>query len=203
MTTPTSPYCTSADVAALVPQLIHAGIDFSTATQPVKVVVDRFITWIAGQINQAFSSVGYYVPFQEISGETWQDSQTAMLELMNSFGAAGLITGPVVKPAPAMGRDSGRSDNFYTAAYKEFLDSIKLNGAGFRANYRAATKAEDFCRTARGPITDHLLGYFDPTRFQTVGEYTNMIETIREVYGVEVQAFPWDHLKTLRNTLLA
>jgi len=202
MTAPTAPYCLSTDVAALVFQMINGASDFSTQTVPTKVSVSKFIGWVASEIDQAFASVGYVVPYQEISGETWPTSQTTMLELMNSFGAAGWVAGPVVKPAPAMGRDSGRSDNFYTAAYKEFLRSIPVNGAGFRMSYRAGSKAEQFCRDPRGPTTDHLEGYLDPTRFQSVSEYTTMIENLRTAYGIDIGGLPWDHLKTKRDALL-
>jgi hypothetical protein len=203
MAAPTSPYCEPADVAAIVPQLIHMSSDFSTETNPTRMTVLKFIKWKSSQIDMAFASLGFYVPYEEISGESWPDAQTYMLELMTSFGVAGMIVGPVVKPAPAMGRESGRSENAFTAAYNSFLESIPVNAAGFRMNYRPATKAEKICRTARGPITDHLLGYIDPTRFQTVDEYTVMIEGLRTLYGIKDSWLPWDHLKTRRDTVLA
>jgi hypothetical protein len=202
MSIPVAPYCGTDDVAALVPQLVDHASDFSTSTVPTKVVVTKIIGWIAARIDRAFASVGFIVPYQDISGESWDDSQTTMLELMNSMGAAGMIVGPVVKPAPAMGRDSGRSDNYYTASYKEFLQSIPMNGAGFRMNYRAGSKAEQICRDPRGPTTDHLEGYLDPTRFQTVEEYTNMLQVLRRTYNIDGTTQPWDHLQTARNALL-
>ncbi len=202
MATPVSPYCKSDDVAALVPQLIHNAADF-TATTPIAVAtVTKFIGWISAQIDMAFAAVGFIVPYQEISGETWPTAQNHALELMTSFGVAGLLVGPVVKPAPAMGRESGKSDNSFTTAYKEFLNSIPINGAGFRMNYHPGSDAEKMCRYPRGPLTDHLLGYFDMTSVQTVDEYTNTIKTMRRVYAVD-NVWPLDHMKSARDTLLA
>lgn len=202
MATPVSPYCKSDDVAALVPQLIHGADDF-TATTPIAVAtVTKFIGWISAQIDMAFAAVGFMVPYQEISGETWPTAQNHALELMTSFGVAGLLVGPVVKPAPAMGRDSGKSDNSFTTAYKEFLNSIPINGAGFRMNYHPGSVAERMCRYPRGPLTDHLLGYFDTTSVQTVDEYTNTIKTMRRVYAAD-NVWPLDHMKSARDTLLA
>lgn len=201
MAAPSAPYCESADVAVLTPQLVDAATDFSTSTTPTRVVVSRFIRWVSSQIDMKFASLGFYVPYEEISGETWPDAQTYLLELMTGFGVAGMIVGPVIKPAPAMGRDSGKSDNAFTLAFKSFLESIPVDAAGFRMNYRVGSKAEQICRTRRGPITDYLLGYIDPTRFQTVDEYTATIIELRERYAIGTTTPNWDHLERLRNTL--
>jgi hypothetical protein len=202
MTTPNAPYCKTDDVAALVPQLIHAASDFTASTAIPAIRVTKFIGWVSSQIDLAFAAVGFFVPYQVISGEAWPIAQTHALELMTSFGVAGLLVGPVIKPAPAMGNQSGKSENAFTASYTEFLRSIPENGAGFRMNYHPGSKAEQMCRYPRGPVTDHLLGYLDPTDYQTVTEYTAVIETVRQIYGVG-NVFPLDHLKSVRDTLLA
>jgi hypothetical protein len=201
MTAPTAPYCGTDDVAALVPHLVRAASDFSAETQPTKVAVTRYVTWLSAQVDQAFAALGFYVPYQEISGESWPDNQTYMLELMVATGAAGLCVGPVAKPAPAMGRDSGKTANAFTTTYNNFLASIPLNAAGFRMDYRPGTRAEKITRTPRGPVTDHLLGYIDPTRFQSVEEFTRTIEQLRKKYAIDTTTSQWDHLKTLRDTL--
>jgi len=203
MAVPTSPYCASNDVAILLQQLLKYASDFSASTQPTKVVVEKLITWKSAEIDMAFASIGFYVPYEEISGESWPSLQTNMLELMCSFGAAGMVAGPVLKPAPAMGRDSGKSPNAYTAAYDAFIASIPTNAAGFRMKYRPGTKSEQITRTPRGPIPDHLLGYIDPTRFQTATEYTEMIMRLRRTEGIDTTSPQWDHLKTVRDGLLA
>ena len=202
MATPVSPYCKTDDVAALVPQLIHAATDFTATTPITSSTVTKFIGWVSAEIDLSFSATGFIVPYQVISGETWPTAQTHALELMTSFGVAGLLVGPVIKPAPAMGRESGKSDNSFTTSYKEFLKSIPLNGAGFRMNYHPGSGAEQICRYPRGPVTDHLLGYFDATSVQTLDEYTNVIKTMRRVHAVD-NVWPLDHLKSARDTLLA
>ncbi len=202
MAVPAAPYASSDDVAALVPQLIRGASDF-TADTPIPITkVTKFIGWVSAQMDMAFAAVGFIVPYQEISGEDWSTAQTHALELMASFGVAGLLVGPVIKPAPAMGRESGKSDNSFTMAYKSFLESIPINGAGFRMDYHPGSKAEQFCRYPRGPVTDHLLGYFDGTSVQTTDEYTRTVQTIRKVYAVD-NVWPLDHLKSARDTLLA
>lgn len=203
MAVPSAPYCDSVSVAILVSQLLKGNTDFSTETQPTKRVVNTFITWICAEIDMAFAQLGFYVPYQEISGETWPDSQTNILRMMSSFGVAGTIVGPASKPAPAMGRDGGGSENAYTTTYKNFLSAISTNAAGFRMNYRVGSKAEQFCRTPAGPTTDYLEGYLDPTLFQTVEEYTDMIVGIRTDYGIDMGWQLWDHLRTKRSSLLA
>lgn len=203
MAIPKSPYCDTSDVAAMVSNVLKGASDFSSATQPTKVAVSKFITWVAAEIDMAFARLGFYVPYQAISGEDWPDAQTSILKMMNVFGVAGMIGGPVLKPAPAMGRQTGDSANAYTKTYQNFISSIQTDAAGFRMNYRVGSKAEQFCRTPRGPTTDYLEGYLDPTLFQTVSEYTDMVEDLRVNYGIDLGWQLWDHLKTKRDTLLA
>lgn len=203
MAIPKFPYCDTDDVAMLVPNMVAYGDDFSTSTAISKIAVNKFITWVAAEIDMAFATVGFYVPYQVISGETWNDSQTTMLRMMTSFGAAGMCAGPVIKPAPAMGGQGGKSENAYRVAYKGFLESIPTNAAGFRMNYRVGSKAEQICRTPRGPTTDYLEGFLDPTLYQTVSEYTTMVENIRTNYGIDLGWQMWDHLKTRRDSILA
>lgn len=199
---PIAPYCKTDDVAAVVPQLLRGATDFSAETTIKRVQVTKFIGWVSSAIDMAFARPGFIVPYQEIAGETWPAAQTHMLELMTSFGVAGMLVGPVIKPAPASGREGGKSDNWYTATYKEFLASIPIDGAGFRMNYHPGSKAEQMCRYPRGPVTDYLLGYFDNTSVQTITEYTEVVETIRRV-NVVSGVWPLDHLKSVRDTLLA
>lgn len=201
MAVPRAPYCNTQDVASLLPQIVLSAPDFSPESQPTKAAVTRFVIWISAQIDQAFAALGFYVPYEEISGESWPDNQTYMLELMASFGTSGMIVGPVVKPAPSMGRDAGKSENIFTAAYNAFLASIAENAAGFRMNYRPGTKSEQITRTPRGPVTDHLIGCIDPTRFQTVDEYTTTIAAMRRMHGIDTAIQQWDHLRTVRNSL--
>ncbi len=101
-----------------------------------------------------------------------------------------------------MGSQRGSSDNNFAASYRAFLQSIKEDGAGFRMRYRGGSKAEQLCRTPRGPLTDYLNGYLDYTLFQTVEEYTNVIEELRNTYSIQT-SLTWDHLRMKRDSLLA
>ena len=195
MGAPTAPYCTSAQVAPLLHQLTRGAEDFSSESTPVKAAVETLIGMYAGWINMAFAQIGFYIPFQAYGGETWPEHQTDMLALINAFGTAGALQGPVLKPAPAAGGGrSTRQDNQYTALYEEFLRDIKTSGLGFRAGHRPGTKAETFILETRGPTTDFLEGYLDPTRYQTLREYTTMIQDLRDSYSIPDGGLGWDHL---------
>ncbi len=70
MAPPTSPYCATTDVAILMPQLLLGGTDFSTATQPTKVVVTTFTNWISAQIDQAIA-VDVTVKYGKVFTNIW------------------------------------------------------------------------------------------------------------------------------------
>jgi hypothetical protein len=125
-----------------------------------------------------------------------------MLNMIASFGVAGAVAGPVIKPAPAMGRMRGPSDNEMTQIYKDFLDQIRENGLGFRADHRVGSPAENFVREPLGPVTDYLLGYVDRTRLQTTSEFTTVMENTRRQYQVAQNTNVTDHLATRRRELI-
>ncbi len=202
MTAPTSPYCTSADVAALLPNLINWQEDFSTATTPTKIAVTGLISRWAAKVDMAFAAQGYYVPFEEYESEDWPAWQTGMLLLMNSLAVAGAISGPVVKPAPAIGSKKGYDDNPYTAEFRDLLNNVKENGLGFRARVRVGSPAEQWVESPSGPITDYLLGYIDESNWQTITEYTGLIERVRQEYFVGMNRWPTDHMALRRRELI-
>lgn len=203
MTALTSPYCTSADVALLVPNLVKGATDFSTATTPTKTAVDSLITKWVVRVEQPFAAVGYYIPFQEVSGESWPDWQTGMLALLNAVAVAGVISGPVLKPAPAIGDRRGYTDNPFTAEFKELIERVEVDGLGFRALTRTGSQAEQFVNSPIGPMTDYLMGYIDKTHWMMTDEYTATIEDVREDYSVDsVLRRTWDHLADRRKELI-
>lgn len=202
MTAPTSPYCTSADVALLIPNLVKGATDFSTSTTPTKTAVENLISKWSYQIDAAFAQVGYYVPFEEYDSETWPTWQTGVLLLANALAVAGVVAGPVVKPAPAIGGRSGTSDNAFTAEFKEMLSEVKRSGLGVRARIRTGSPAEEFIHSPMGPMTDYLMGYIDETEFQTATEYTTMIQVVRGDYMVGLGRRAWDHLAARRRELI-
>lgn len=199
MSVPTPPYCTSATVASFLSNLAPMG-DFSDVTAPPKATVDMLIETYSAWIDTRFATAGYYIPWQAMEGEGWPDHQTLVLQLHVAFGVAGAISGPVLKPAPAIGTRRGVADNVYTADYKAFLDGILEHGHSFRAKCHVGTKAEKFTRDPIGPLTDYLLGYFDATRWQTIGEFTSVVESVRNAYGADSLVF--DALRTLRESMI-
>lgn len=202
MAAPSSPYCDSTDVAMLLRAQLDGDSDFSSYTVPTKVVVDNLIQKYSGWVDMTFAQVGFYVPWQELSGESWPTHQTYMLNMIASFGVAGAVVGPVIKPAPAMGRAKGTSDNEMTQIFKDFLGQIKENGFGFRADHRVGSPAENFVRVPLGPVTDYLLGYVDRTRMQTTGEFTAVIENTRIQYQVAQNTSVTDHMANRRRELI-
>lgn len=201
MTAPVGPYCTSEDVAAFLLNLAPSG-DFSTNTTPTKAAVESLIGMYSGWIEARFASIGYFVPWVELDGESWPDFQGAILKLMNALGAAGAISGPVLKPAPAIGGKRGQADNVLTADFKQFLEQVSVDGHGIRAKYRVGSKAERFVHDPIGPLTDYLLGYFDATNWQTTFEYTAMVESVRNDFVVGLGTNPWDNMLSRRRTLV-
>jgi len=124
-----------------------------------------------------------------------------MLALMNAFGVAGAVAGPIVKPAPSIGSNRGSSSNWLTREYQGMLEEVVKSGFGFRCDYRPGSPAEGFVRDPQGPITDYLMGYIDVTRHQTLSEYTDMIQQVRTRYGVSTSQ-TWDHMATNRQSLI-
>lgn len=202
MAAPTSPYCESADVAALLPNLLNQASDFSISTTPTKTAVENLISKWANRVDLAFAAVGYYVPFQEIDDEDWADWQTGVLLLMNAVAVAGALTGPIMKPAPAIGNRQGSTDNPFTAEFKELVGEIKETGLGFRAAARVGTRAEEFISAPIGPMTDYLMGYVDRSQWATTGEYTAAVEIVRRRYQVSGMRWAWDHLAEWRRELI-
>lgn len=202
MTAPSAPYCATADVAALLPNMIGWAADFDTATTPTKTAVTNLISKWACRVDMAFAAVGYVVPFQEVSGETWATWQTGMLLLMNALAVAGALTGPILKPAPAIGDKRGYTDNAFTAEFKDMTEKITISGLGFRAATRTGSLAEQFVNSPIGPMSDYLMGYIDETNWMTITEYTGIIERIREQYYVGYGVQQLDHMANRRRELI-
>jgi hypothetical protein len=121
---------------------------------------------------------------------------------MTAFGVAGSLGGPALKPAPALGPARGRSENLYTREFNRLSRDVRQNGLGFRALYRVGSPAEEFVREPMGPVTDYLLGYVDPTRYQTTFEYTQLFEKVRRDYDIAAGTRAWDHLADNRRSLI-
>ena len=144
-----------------------------------------------------FSSVGYKIPFQTISGETWPTYQTNLLQFMSAIGSMAMATGHILSPAPALiaGRVSG-DRNAYSVLIDGFRNQIRADGFRFRAQYWPGTKAEKNLATIYGPSTDFGADYWDPTRYELLRAYTNrIVEMFSDVQDYNIN---WDYVYGMR-----
>lgn len=178
MTAPSSPYCTPA-VAQILSRSLYKGQN-PTATSPVPSSdLEQLITWTDSQINNDFRSIGYKIPFVEISGETWPADQTTLLQFWSAAGAMAMATGYVLRPAPRMspGR-SGGERNVYAVLVEEARRLIREHGFHFRAQVYNGTKAQELLTEPQGPITDFGKDYWDPSRYELMHDYTDRIREL-------------------------
>jgi hypothetical protein len=192
---PTTPYSTAAQAAILM-QSMFRGIVPGATTPITATVLSTLITWTDSIIDQRFAGIGYVIPFQGISGETWPASQTSFLNFLSAIGSAAMAGGYILTPAPDMrpGRAGGER-NIYAALFESLLGKVEINGQGFRAAYWPGTKAEKWIDTPKGPRLDFLEGYYDPTRYQHMFDFTAMISDVKdEMADFELD---WDYLYAL------
>lgn len=179
----TSPYCTSQEVAYFTAFMRgQAASDYDAASQPSKTVVDFVINTIASKIDNAYASVGYYIPFENKSGESWPSYQTEFLKYFNVVGVAMMMGGNVPSP-PAIGPGRSRSKgSIFADEWSELIAQVKAIGdhqnfnmvttALLRARVRPSTGADWRLSSVAGPTSDFLEGYYDPTRFDMLRDYT-------------------------------
>ena len=172
MTTPSTPYCTSAQVAAFARSNLKGGMDFSASSIPTKDQVDNAIDLVSGQIDMNFRMAGYKIPFVAISGETWPTDQTIYLSFVAAVGATALAVGHAANPAPALGPTFLRgTGNVYQDLFTQELMRIYQPGPRFetgqthlrfRAQYYPETPAQFILRTPKAPTTDFMENRHDP-----------------------------------------
>lgn len=200
MAAPMSPYSSPAQVAYLLRSLYLGGPP-TAITVPENVIVQNHIFWSDAVLEAAFRMVGYKIPFESLSSETWPASQTAMMSYASSVGAAAMVGGYILRPAPAIGpgrSTPGASGNAYADMFERFRQDISSGGLGFRAAYQLGSKAEKFLSDPYGPRLDFLEDYFDPTAYQTMREYTDTVlsqNALVKSFGID-----WDYLWELRST---
>lgn len=192
MTAPTTPYCTWTLATLLSLNMfkgrtptINSPIDPTTGAQ--------LITWVDSLLQGDFHSVGYKIPFQAISGETWPTFQTTLLQYASAMGAMAMATGYILAPAPQLvaGRTQGER-NAYAILIESFRNEIRTHGFRFRAQYYNGTKAEKMLATRYGPQTDFMKDRFDPTRFELFRAYTDrMVDVFEDVQDYQIE---WDYM---------
>lgn len=187
MAAPTAPFSTTAQIAYLLLNMFpgQSAPDFTASTRPTLAMVQSVRSLISAELQATLASVGYKIPLEELSGETWPEHQTNMLALLEASGTAGLLASSL-SPAPAMVQGRGRGGvNVFTAAYKQALDQIRATGMGLRAGYYTGSRAQQWLTEPRGPMTDYTIEAEDPSKFGLMAEllklYQNMFSDVAEM----------------------
>ena len=214
---PSAPYCDSGDVYLMtIFAQNKAASDFTESTQPRKTIVEYWIDHIASQIDMAYASVGYDIPFAAITGEDWPTHQTTFLKYFNSVGVASMTSGAASSP-PVVNFIQGRrvERSFYEVEWSRLIEGVKALGQKvvenlvlLRASTRAGSSADHMLTDSMPPLSDFLQGYTDPTLFDTLRDFTNRMQTwyTAEVYeqGMEPSwenRYSPDHLYLLQYRL--
>lgn len=189
---PSSPFCTSSEVALLVYNLLGGNNDFNEIdTHPKKSTVDNVIRMIDSRIMLQFQQAGYVIPFQAATNEIWPAFQTQYLKLLSSVGTAAYIGGYVLKPAPAIQTGRGGSvDNVYQSQFDEHMRLIwdgRSTQTRFRANYYLGTPAEKAITEPGGPMLDITEGKSLKEDYIGLIQYTDLFYKVQRyvenVYG--------------------
>ncbi len=206
MAIPTLPYCTSEQVALLVPNLLNTKTDFDDVTFPKKTSVDYYINLVGNQVNMQFQQAGYIYPFVELTGETWPDHQTLYLQTITSLGAAAWAAGYSLKPAPAIGAGNKLSTgNIFQDMFNQEMTKIwnrlsNTSNVRFRCMAYSGTPAEVSIMQPIGPTMDYMEGKTNPERFYMLEAYTDLKYSIsnymEQEYGEE---FTWHDFHGLVN----
>lgn len=200
MVAPTTPWCTSADVAAFNAAFMGGKTDFDT-NGPVKLAsVDSMRTLISNHVSMQFQSAGYKIPFQELSGETWLDHQTSYLNLVTVLGISAKLFSSLMNAYPSAVRSGGRLGNILDEQYSLELRKIynhqtNLSQIRFRAAYWPSTPAEASIKVQFGPISDYARERFDPTRTMGFHDVTELAWGIQKAF--KDLRVPWDYMHEL------
>ncbi len=195
MTAPTSPYCNTAQVSYLLQNTFFRGVP-TQDTVPTDDVITGLITWTDGVIQTTFQAIGYKIPFAVLSSETWPAHQTSFLQFMSMIGTAAMVSGYILTPVPLRRPDRASGEtNVFATMFNRMRDDIRETGLMFRADHYVGTKAEKFISEPYGPRVDYLEDYFDPTRFQKLNAYTEMI--LKEHDDITARNIDWDYLQDL------
>jgi hypothetical protein len=202
-TPPTSPYCTSLNVAYALRQIVAPGAppaDFSSATLPTKEEVDFWIDQKAVSIDMALMEAGYVLPLAVYSTESWPEHQTGLLRLLNVLGAASVVL-EALKPAPAMPQHGPQAQStVYADEFDEALDRIREGRIRFRASCYAGTPASKSLTLRRAPMTSHGEGIIDGMDHLPLVDYTILRSRVDSVWAVwggatNIESYDWDTMR--------
>lgn len=138
-----APFCLSSDVAMYHPVLLQDSLsDFEDdLSTPSKTEVDAFIVSISNAILMRLAQGGWYVPLQDLDGETWPDHQTEMLKLMTIVGVGFFISGPNISNPGGRGERKSPFQQQYETMLNDLYNPMTKVAGNFRAKYRMGTPA--------------------------------------------------------------
>lgn len=154
-----APYCTTQQVAFMVPALLKGADDFSSSTTPTKEQVTQYINWISTQVNMRFMQAGYKIPFEKYTDDdgidTWPGVQNEYLTFITALGVAAWAGKYVLTPAPSTQNNKPNRGSIFSEQYESELNNI-YDGHSHHLRWRAAhymnTAAERALYDPRGPI---------------------------------------------------
>lgn len=205
MSTPSSPYCTSAQVAYAAAQLLYPGTtptDFADdgTTKPTKTEVEFWIQSAAAEIDAAFLEAGYKVPFAIWSAEDWIEAQSSYLQFLNVLGAAAQVVKTQGMPAGVPGREESQP-NVYEDKFQAALDKIREGKSRFRADCFSGSLAWQQLRVRRAPMTDFGEGIIDGMDHLEMTEYTLLRMAVGDTWAAwggasDVSSYDWDTMRS-------
>lgn len=176
-----APYCTSSDVYLMRIYAHDPGsTDYTEEGTPRKTVVEYWITQMASQIDMAYASAGYEIPFTARSGEDWPTFQTTFLKYFNAVGVASM-TGADASSPPIVQIIQGRrvERSFFEVEWSRMIGGTqgiarneRDNTVLLRAAARVGTPADYMLGDVSPPLMDHLEGYDDPTKYDLLRDFT-------------------------------
>lgn len=169
MTIPTAPYCDISDVS----DLFQAEDSFANHKYLTTTKVNELINKVGHLINMKFAGLGYIVPFQTLSDESWPTYQTEYLKLLNVLGTVHLIKEYLTRQTG----NRGDAQDIIYISYENEMNN--LHNLLFRAKYYDNTKIAETLTTPTGPLTNTLSGDFDITAFQSFDVVTKRMQEIQ------------------------
>lgn len=184
MATPTAPYCTTAQVAALNPASLNGKLDFDEISSPNRNQVSATVDLISAHVESQFAQAGYKVPFEVMDGEEWPPHATTYLSMVAAIGVAARVFGHMIAPAPHLSRSGGRLGNLFDEQYNVELRKIfnyitDKSQIRLRAAYWPNTPAEATMKLPWGPMLDYQEGKYDPERHLSFWDMTLQVASIQ------------------------
>lgn len=174
MAVPTTPFCTPQDVALMMRNLF-INAPPSSSTTPTDDTMEQLIRSTDAHILMAFQAVGYKIPFEILTGESWPSHQTDFLKYLSQIGTAAAISGYVLSPLPTRSNRSTGENSVFASLFNKAKKDLSETGFHFRAGYYLGTKAERWLVEAKPPGNYYLDNVKDSDRYSLFGEYAEKV----------------------------